>query len=116
MISGRFGYVPERGDAVWLYLSPREGEIRGSKSPALVLSTSAYNAKIGMALICPITEEVKGYPFEVPIPVRMEISGAVLSDEMRTMDWRMLKAELICRLPASTVSEVLKKASTLLAR
>ncbi len=110
------GYIPERGDAVWLTLSPRAGESRGSRSPAFVLSTSAYNAKIGMALICPITERVKGYPFEVPIRGRMEVAGAVLSDEMRTMDWRALKAELICRLPPAIVSEVLRKASVLLAK
>lgn len=108
------GYVPERGDAVWIATNDREGEGEAGRLPALVLSTSAYNGKVGLALICPITDRVKGYPFEVPIPGNAEVKGAVLSDEMRSTDWRAIRAERICRLPDATVSEVLRKASVLL--
>src|SRR3990172_541871 len=74
---------------------------------ALVLSPATYNEKVGFALFCPITDRVKGYPFEVPIPGNMKVTGVVLSDEVKSLDWRALKAELICRLPETTVSEVL---------
>jgi predicted nucleic acid-binding protein len=71
---------------------------------------------VGLALLCPIIDRIKGYPFEVPIPARMKVSGAVLSDQVKSMDWRALDATLICRLPEATVSEVLRKAATLLSK
>ena len=110
------GYVPDRGDAVWIAPNPREGGGQAERLPALVISSSAYNEKVGLALLCPIIVRLKGYPFEVPIPARMKVSGAVLSDQVKSMDWRALDATLICRLPEATVSEVLRKAATLLSK
>ena len=110
------GYIPERGDAVWITPNPREGGEPAERLPALVISWSAYNGKVGLALLCPIIDRRKGYPFEVPIPARMKVSGAVLSDQVKSMDWRALDATLICRLPEATVSEVLRKAATLLSK
>ena len=92
------------------------GTRAGGRFPALVISSSAYNGKVGLALLCPIIDRIKGYPFEVPIPARMKVSGAVLSDQVKSMDWRALDATLICRLPEATVSEVLRKAATLLSK
>ena len=112
----RSGYVPERGDAVWIASNHREEVGQGDRRPALVLSSSAYNGKVGLALLCPIIERGKGYPFEVLIPARMKVSGAVLSDQLKSHNWRALDLELICRLPEETVSEVLRKAATLLSR
>ncbi len=109
-------YVPERGDAIWIAAGPREGAGEARRRPALVLSPATYNRKVGLALLCPITVRVKGYPFEVPIPARMKVSGAILSDQVKSHAWRTLKAELICRLPEATVGEVLRKASALLAK
>jgi mRNA interferase MazF len=110
------GYVPDRGDAVWIAPNSREGRGKAGRFPALVISSSAYNGKVGLALLCPIIDRIKGYPFEVPIPARMKVSGAVLSDQVNSMDWRALDATLICRLPEATVSEVLRKAATLLSK
>jgi len=110
------GYVPDRGDAVWITPNPREGGEPAERLPALVLSWSAYNGKVGLALLCPIIDQRKGYPFEVPIPARMKVAGVVLSDQVRSMDWRALDATLICKLPEATVSEVLRKAATLLSK
>ncbi len=110
------GYVPDRGDAIWIAPNPREGHGQAERLPALVISSSAYNGKVGLALLCPIIDRIKGYPFEVPIPARMKVSGAVLSDQVKSMDWKALDAELICRLPEATVSEVLRKAATLLSK
>ena len=112
----RRGYVPERGDAVRIAWNHQAGHDPEGRGVALVLSTAAYNGKVGLALLCPITDRVKGYPFEVPIPGNIIVKGVVLSDEVKSLDWRALKAELICRLPEATVSEVLRKAAALLSK
>ena len=112
----RRGYIPERGDAVRIAWSHKAGHDPEGRGVALVLSPAAYNGKVGLALLCPITDRVKGYPFEVPIPGNIIVKGVVLSDEVKSLDWRALKAELICRLPEATVSEVLRKAAALLSK
>lgn len=107
-------YVPERGDAVWLDFNPQMGHEQASRRPALVLSPSAYNRKVGLALFCPITNRVKGYPFEVAIPESAQVSGIVLSDQIKSLDWRKRSVELITKLPKNTLEEVSKKLKTLL--
>ncbi len=113
MVSRR-GYVPERGDAIRITLNPQAGHEQSGRRPALVVSPAAYNSKVGLALLCPITSQVKGYPFEALIPARLKVSGAVLSDQVKSLDWRARRAELIDRLPESTVFEVLQKIGVLL--
>jgi mRNA interferase MazF len=110
------GYIPERGDAVRIAWNDKAGHNPERRGVALVLSPAVYNGKVGLALLCPITDRVKGYPFEVPIPGNMEVTGAVLSDELKSLDWKAFKAELICRLPEATVSEVLRKIAALLSK
>ncbi len=107
-------YVPQRGDIVWLSFQPQAGREQAGRRPALVLSPAAYNAKVGLGLFCPITSGVKGYPFEVTIPPGLAVSGVVLSDQVRSLDWRARRAELAGRLPALRVLEVLGKLDTLL--
>lgn len=109
-------YIPERGDAVRIASNQKTWHDPGGRGVALVLSPAAYNEKVGFALCCQVTDQVKGYPFEVPIPANMKLTGAVLSDAVKRLDWRALKVELICRLPEATVSEVLRKAATLLSK
>ncbi len=82
--------------------------------PAVVLSPAAYNGKVGLALLCPITNQVKGYPFEVGIPDGLKVTGAILSDQVKSLDWRVRQAERLDRLPTATVTEVLQKLGTLL--
>jgi mRNA interferase MazF len=108
------GYVPDRGDAVWISLNPQAGHEQAGRRPALVLSPAAYNGKVGLAILCPITSQVKGYPFEVGIPPGLGVTGVVLSDQAKSLDWRTRKAEFICRLPEDTVAEALAKLGTLL--
>ncbi len=108
------GYIPARGDAVWVTLNPQAGHEQAGRRPALVLSPAAYNRKVGLALLCPITSQVKGYPFETPIPAGLKVSGVVLSDQVKSLDWRVRQVRLIGRLPAGVVEEVLKKLNTLL--
>jgi mRNA interferase MazF len=107
-------FVPAQGDAVWITLNPHAGHEQAGRRPALVLSPRAYNGKVGLALLCPITNQVKGYPFEVVIPEGLKISGAVLSDQIKCLDWRARQASLICRLPGTVVGEVLGKLGALL--
>ena len=107
-------YVPERGDVVWITLNPRAGHEQAGRRPAVVLSPAAYNGKVGLALLCPVTSQVKGYPFEVLVPDGLAVSGAILADQVKSLDWRAREAELVCRLPAEIVYETLQKASTLL--
>ena len=109
-------YVPRRGDLVWLSFSPQAGYEEAGRRPALVLSPSAYNGKVGLAVFCPITSHVKGYPFEVPIPAGLGVEGVVLADQVRNLDWRVRRAELIGGLPDSAVDRVLVLVTALLSQ
>ena len=107
-------YVPARGDAVWITLNPQAGHEQAGRRPALVVSPASYNGKVGLAVLCPITSQVKGYPFEVMIPSGLKVGGVVLSDQVKSLDWRMRRAEFICKLPRQTVAEVIDKLEALL--
>lgn len=107
-------YIPDRGDIVWLSFTPQAGHEQAGRRPALVLSPAAYNGKVGLAILCPITSQIKKYPFEVLIPDGLKISGAILSDQVKSLDWKIRQAEFICTLPASSVDEVLQKLGTLI--
>lgn len=112
--SSKRPYVPDRGDAVWLTFDPQAGHEQSGKRPALVLSPRDYNAKVGLALVCPITRQVKGYPFEVPLPSGAPLGGAVLSDQVKSLDWRARKAQRITQLPAPIVEQVVLRVELLL--
>ena len=107
-------YVPQCGDVVWITLNPQAGHEQAGRRPAMVLSPENYNGKTGLAILCPITNQTKGYPFEVLLPVGLPVVGAVLSDQVKSLDWRARNAELICTLPTEAISEVLQKLVTLL--
>ncbi len=107
-------YVPERGDIVWLEFTPQEGHEQAGRRPALVVSPKAYNEKVGLALFCPITSQVKGYPFEVVFPSGLEASGAILADQIKSLDWRVRKARRFIRVPKDIVEDVLAKILVLL--
>lgn len=107
-------YVPRRGDVVWLTFNPQAGHEQAGRRPAVVLSPNAYNAKVGLALLCPITSQVKGYPFEVLLPHGLPVSGAILADQIRSLDWQARTAEFLCALPPAIVSDVLQRIGVLL--
>jgi len=106
-------YVPERGDVVWITFNPQAGHEQAGRRPAVVLSPKAYNGKVGLALLCPITSQVKGYPFEVAIPDGLPISGVILSDQIKSLDWRARKAEKACTLQKDVVVKVLQRVKAL---
>jgi mRNA interferase MazF len=107
-------FVPNRGDVVWLEFTPQTGHEQAGRRPALVLSPRSYNAAAGLALFCPVTSRVKGYPFEVLLPAGAAVQGVVLADQIKSLDWRARKARRIASAPEEVVAEVLAKAQTLL--
>lgn len=109
--------VPERGDIVWITLpAPPKGSTgEPERRPALVLSPQTYNSRVGLAVLCPITAHIKGYPFEVPLPGGLPVEGAILADQVESLDWRACRAESAFSLPPPVVDEVLGKLRALLA-
>ena len=107
-------YIPDRGDIVWLSFDPQKGHEQSGRRPALILSPMSYNARVGLAICCPITSQVKGYPFEVNIPEGTPLQGVILSDQIKSLDWRARKADLIAVLDEDALQDVLQKLLTLL--
>jgi mRNA interferase MazF len=107
-------YVPERGDVVWITFNPQAGHEQAGRRPAVVLSPKAYNGKVGLALLCPVTSQVKGYPFEVALPDGLPVSGVILSDQIKSLDWRARNAEKACALSKSVTIKVLQRVKALL--
>jgi mRNA interferase MazF len=107
-------YVPRRGDIIKLDFNPQKGHEQAGRRPAIVLSPTDYNRTVGLAVVCPITDEKKGYPWEVAIPTNEFVSGVVLSDQMKSLDWRQRHAEFLCTLEEDLLEEVVEKAVTLL--
>ena len=106
-------YIPDRGDIVWLDFTLQIGREQQGKRPAIVLSPQTYNKKVGLALFCPMTTKQKGYPFEVKIK-NVKVSGVVLSDQIKSLDWQQRGAEFIIKATDEEVSEIIKKASVLI--
>lgn len=113
MVAVDAAYTPERGDIVWLTFTPQTGHEQAGRRPALVLSPGAYNRKVGLAIFCPITSQIKGYPFEVAVPQCLPLGGVVLSDQVKSLDWRARKAEFVCKLPDSALTTLLKRLGAL---
>jgi mRNA interferase MazF len=102
-------YSPDRGDIVWLQFDPRTGHEQSARRPALVISPKIYNSKVGLALFCPITSNIKGYPFEAVIPSGSKASGAVLCDQIKSLDWRARRAQKLDRAPTGLLEDVTQK-------
>ena len=107
-------YVPKRGDVVWLHFNPQMGHEQAGRRPAVVLSPESYNLKTSLALFCPVTNQVKGYPFETPLPAALPVGGVALCDQIKSLDWFARKAKFVCELPDETLAEIMAKALALL--
>ncbi len=99
-------YVPDRGDVVWLQFNPQAGNEQAGRRPAFVVSPRSYNRKVGLALVCPVTSQVKGYPFEVTLPDGLPARGAILTDQLKSLDWRARSASRACRVPPEVMQDV----------
>jgi mRNA interferase MazF len=108
-------YIPDRGDIIKLDIELSEpGKAQAEKRNALVISPKAYNEKTGLAIFCPIKNKSKGYPFEVLIPENSKIKGIILSDQLKSLNWKARNAEYICKLSAEKFPEVISKLKTLI--
>ena len=106
--------TPDRGDIIWITLTPQSGHEQAGRRPALVLSPRSYNQLVGLALCCPVTSRVKGYPFEVSLSNDSPVCGVVLADQVKCLDWRAREAEIAGEAPSGVVAEVLGKLNSLL--
>jgi mRNA interferase MazF len=105
-------YVPEAGDVVWLEFSPQAGHEQAGHRPALVLSPASYNGKTGMMVCCPMTTQIKGYPFEVVISTSPP--SAILSDQVKSLDWRARRAKRKAFVGAKILHETREKLRVLI--
>jgi mRNA interferase MazF len=108
-------YVPDTGDLVWLTFDPQSGVEQAGRRPALVLSARTYNSATGLAVICPVTSKSKSYAFEVALPEGDSVSGVILSDHLKSLDWRARKAVFASTAPATVLAEVRARIKALLA-
>src|SRR5438874_5544322 len=106
--------APDRGDLVWLEFDPQTGREQAGRRPAVVLSPASYNRPTGLAVVCPITSKQKGYPFEVTIPKGLAVSGVILADQTRNVDWQQRKAKRIGKMPEEVVADVVAKEMALI--
>jgi mRNA interferase MazF len=109
-------YVPARGDFVWLDFHPQVGHEQKGRRSALVISPRDYNAKASLALCCPITSKIKGYPFETQVEPPDSVRGVILCDQVRSLDWRARRATLIGRASRQCLDDVMAKIEALLHR
>jgi mRNA interferase MazF len=107
-------YVPDTGDFVWLTFDPQAGREQSGRRPALVLSPRTYNSRSGLTLVCPMTNQVKGYPFEVAVPAGLWSTGVILADHLKSIDWKVRRAEKAGRCPADTLDDVRARLAPLL--
>ncbi|ACU90617.1 endoribonuclease MazF [Desulfomicrobium baculatum] len=107
-------YVPDRGHAVWMNFTPQAGHEQAGHRPALVISPASYNGRTGLLLCCPITSQIKGYPFEVRIEGNPLISGVALADQITNLDWRVRGVKFVASVDESVLEEVVAKFEALL--
>lgn len=107
-------YVPDRGDIVWLDFTPQAGREQAGRRPGLVVTPRGYNQRTHLAIMCPITSQQKGYPFEVVLPVDARIRGVILVDHLKSLDWKERKAERAGGVPPHVLREVLDRLARLL--
>jgi mRNA interferase MazF len=107
-------YVPDAGDLIWLDFTPQAGREQAGRRPAVVLSPRSYNEKTSLAVVCPVTSHVKGYPFEVSLPAGSRIRGTILSDHLKNLDWRQRQAQKAGKIPRSILEQVRARVAALL--
>ena len=107
-------YIPDAGDLVWLTFDPHAGQEQRGRRPALILSPRAYNAKARLAIACPITSHAKGYPFEVALPDNGKVTGVILADDVKNLDWGARRIEFAATAPSEVLTDVRERLRVLL--
>jgi mRNA interferase MazF len=105
---------PRKGDIIWLDFDPQIGVEQANRRPAIVLTPHAYNDRVGLSVVCPITNQRKGRPFEVHLPPGLTVTGVILVDHVKSLDWRERNAELISQAPVELINHVLDVLADLL--
>jgi mRNA interferase MazF len=113
--SARQSYCPDANEFIWIDFNPQAGREQANRRPALVLSGRRYNAVSGLCVVCPITNQNKGYPFEVAIPAGHTVSGVVLSDQIKSLSWDARNSAFIARAPKDVTEETRAKIKALIA-
>ncbi len=109
-------YAPKRGDVIDIDLSPQVGREQAGHRPALVLSANVYNGRVGLAIVCPITNQKRGYAFEIDIPEGVGVTGVVMADQAKSIDWQGRGATFRCRMPDVIVEEAFDRVVALIER
>ncbi|HEV2719568.1 MAG TPA: type II toxin-antitoxin system PemK/MazF family toxin [Thermoanaerobaculia bacterium] len=107
-------FVPERGDTIWLDLQPTVGHEQSGRRPVLVMTPREYNGLTGLAVVCPLSNQQKGYGFEVPLPVGLGVTGVVLVDQLKCVDWRHRNVRFLTKVPRDFVDRVARRVARLL--
>ncbi len=107
-------YVPEKGDFVWLEFDPQAGHEQKGNRPALVLSPESFNRRMGFAFVCPISNTQRKNPFYVPIPKQEAVTGVIMADQLRSLDFKSRKAQYIADCPSLIVQDVLRRIKPIL--
>lgn len=108
-------YCPDIGDFIWLTFRPQEGREQDGRRCAIVLTPRSYNSKVGLCVVCPTTNQNKGYPFESPLPAGFPVSGVVLCDQVKSLDWSARKSDFICKGDPDITADVLERIKALIA-
>ncbi len=106
-------YVPDLGDIVWVHFTPQAGHEQAGRRPAVVLSPKTYNAKSGLMLCVPVTNQIKGYPFEVTLS-GIGATGAALADQVKSLDWQARQVERKGRATTEELNHILAMIKALL--
>jgi mRNA interferase MazF len=114
MVAYFVSYIPKRGDVLWLQFDPQAGHEQAGRRPAFVISPESYNGKVGLALVCSITSQVRVYPFEVSLPEDLEVNGVILVDQIKSLDWKARQAKFIGAVPVDIMQAVLAKLEVLM--
>lgn len=110
----RGAYVPDTGHLIKIDFNPQTGHEQAGWRPAIVLSPASYNRPTGLAIVAPITNQQKGYPFEVALPSGLKVSGVVLSDAIKNVDWRARNARFVDATPRNVLDAVRQRLGLLL--
>ena len=102
-------YIPRQGDVVWIDFDPQVGYEQAKRRPALVLSTTSFASQTNLAVVCPVTNTVRGHNFEIPVPDNSGVTGVIRADQVKSLDWRGRNTAFMCQLPLEIVAEVVGK-------
>jgi mRNA interferase MazF len=114
MVARAHSYIPDKGDIVWLDFDPQTGHEQAGRRPAVVLSVGAYNGTTGLALVCPVTNRSKGYPYEVGLPPETPVTGVVLADHVKSVDWQARRAAFIGKVGQDVLDQILDRVAAIL--